>query len=687
MLESSIAMRDPSSLGDKDFLEAGFNAGLECHIQLNTDRKLFCHCSPNVRLHKPADYTFSRFFRPVLGEMGDYDEGMLIEFEKAYLVRYVAHDPPVSCLYEQDEQPPHWPDMNAYEIGIRLAYLFHMEALVDEIQVSRKQYLDGSITTGFQRTSIVGRDGWVPLNNGKKVRITNLLVEEDSARKVKVEDSERGRGRTVWYNLDRLGIPLTEVITNHEDIHTPAELREAAFRIGLVLRLNKLGKRGIGTARQDVNISFGHELSNRVELKGVQDLSMFQEYCARELVRQEVLVKIALELRERDVATAGRLQSELEHTYVDVSHLFEGKLPSSEHVAFAVRAPGFQGLLGIEIQPGKDFGHDIIEKAELISGIPREWMYHSDEKLEGAIRRRYPDDPENGLPFSTVDPKVQQLEQIFQGESEIAFFLVFGPKAQVIHALKKIIERLKYAFDGVPAETRRVLPNGNSEFLRVIHGKDRLYPDTDQPFIPLDTKRVAELKQQMGMRPWELATELKEQHEIETRVTEELILENWIDAILEARDQYPEVNLRSFSNFLLNQGKWLKRQGLDVSGIGMKELIFLHSVYVNYGASLLPEIAKRIVHDKDSIDALSSDLTNRLLSDRELEEVISEHIRQYAKTDDIANYVSQLTTGERNPEFKKLVAEVLEKVSNRATGKQISRKLRAMSPQNRGESK
>jgi len=223
-----------------DFKQLGFHAGIEVHHQIRSDRKLFCHCPPDLEPDpENMDYTFYRYFRPVLGEMGDFDPGMLVEFEKGYKVIYYAceHN---TCTYEMDETPPFPPDHDAIRKGFILAHYFNCSALAEEIVVNRKQYLDGSITTGFQRTFITGRDGWVPVFN-KKVHITNVHIEEDAARRVNWCETA---DRTVYFNLDRLGVPLTEVITNHRDIDTPEELVELAKQIGRVLRVSRVGRRG-----------------------------------------------------------------------------------------------------------------------------------------------------------------------------------------------------------------------------------------------------------------------------------------------------------------------------------------------------------------------------------------------------------------------------------------------------------
>jgi glutamyl-tRNA(Gln) amidotransferase subunit E len=497
-------MIDPKNA---DFKKLGFHAGIEVHHQIHSERKLFCHCPPILEKNpRNMDYTFYRYFRPVLGEMGDFDPGMLVEFEKGYKVIYYACERN-TCTYEMDETPPFYPDMEAIKKGIILAFYFNCSALTEEVVVNRKQYLDGSITTGFQRTFIVGRDGWVPVN-GKKARITNVLIEEDAARRVNWQDTAN---RTVYFNLDRLGVPLTEVITDHRDIETPRELIELAKQIGRVLRISRIGRRGIGVARQDVNLSI--EGGNRVEIKGVQNLKQFDKLCRHEAVRQHALIQITKEMRKRGIR-----KEDFEHTYVIVSHIFELQ---NDKKAFATIFPKMKGLFGMEVQPNKDFGEDIFEKSMLITGIPREDQFHSDEIERNAVRKR--SDHPCRLPIDKK--KYEEICSILNPTPRDAFVLVIGPERQAMHAMKKIVERAKMALDGVPQETRRLLPNGNSEFLRVIHGKERIYPDTDTPPIVISRDIVEECKNKVGKHPWEIS------HNLATRFN---FSQNQVDRLIRA---------------------------------------------------------------------------------------------------------------------------------------------------------
>ncbi|MFW9851838.1 MAG: Glu-tRNA(Gln) amidotransferase subunit GatE [Candidatus Thorarchaeota archaeon] len=501
-------MLDPNNI---DFIKLGFHAGLEVHHQIKSERKLFCNCPPILEEDpENMDYSFHRYFRPVLGEMGDFDPGMLVEFEKGYKVIYFACERN-TCTYEMDETPPFLVDDDAVMKGFILSALFNCSAFAEEIVVNRKQYLDGSITTGFQRTFICGRDGWVPVN-GKKVRVTNVHIEEDAARRVNWIDTAN---RTVYFNLDRLGVPLTEVITEYTDVDTPEELIETARQIGRVLRLSGIGCRGIGSARQDVNITIAG--GDRVEIKGVQDLDMFDLLCRNEVVRQHALLEIKDEMLKRNIKS-----EDFEHTYVDITHLFS----FDENIkVFSSIFPKMKGLFNFEVQPNKDFGLEIFEKSMLITGVPRENHFHSDEFIEDSVRLR--SDYPSRLEIN--DDKYKQICSIMNPNPEDALIVVKGLEKKAIHALKKIVERVKAALEGVPQETRRLVPNGNSEFLRVIHGKDRIYPDTDTPPIVISLEKINEYTKDIGKKPWELFDELHKKYNFTQNQVDLLIRDEKVD--------------------------------------------------------------------------------------------------------------------------------------------------------------
>ncbi len=611
-------MLDPNNL---DFKELGFHAGLEIHHQIKSKRKLFCNCPPLlIKNTTPPDYRFERYFRPVLGEMGDYDPGMLIEFEKGYRCIYHAFEA-CDCIYEQDEQPPFWPDDETIKNAYKLAHWFDMSALVDEIIFARKQYLDGSITTGFQRTSIVARDGYV-IVDGKKIQITNLTVEEDAARRFKTENF----GRTVYYNLDRLGVPLVEVITEHMDVEDPFTLLKLARTIGMILRMSGIGRRGIGAVRQDVNISIRG--GDRVELKGVQDLRVMEKWCRNEVVRQHALIQIQTDLQNRSVK-----KDDFEHTYVDLSHLFSD-IPKN-FVVMGIRLPQFGDIFKREIQPGKDFGLDVMEKAVLISGVPLHYMFFSHELNPDSCRhfleKKSKDEVQNFF-FSQMNETIDhQIRTELQLQEQDAYYLAIHAQKWVIHAMKKVIERSKIAFDGVPQETRRATLDGNSEFLRVIHGKERLYPDTDTPVIDMDMEEIYALKDQVGEKPWNLEREFQDQYSMTFDNLDRLIRHDVLD---DFRWLVKEkgINAKLAFNFFENTLIALRRKNLSIERLN-KTVIYelLSNLTQNqYDAQHIPKICESYIKSSDrSINEVIQDFSKEAKTIKDIEQPYLAALERY----------------------------------------------------------
>jgi glutamyl-tRNA(Gln) amidotransferase subunit E len=642
-----LLMLDPKKI---DFKKLGFRAGIEVHHQIRSDRKLFCRCPPIMEQNpENMDYSFYRYFRPVLGEMGDFDPGMLVEFEKGYKVIYYACERN-TCTYEMDETPPFYPDMETIKKGFVLALYFDCSALAEEIVVNRKQYLDGSITTGFQRTFIIGRDGWVPIN-GKKVRISNVYIEEDAARRVNWCDTA---SRTVYFNLDRLGVPLTEVISDHRDVETPEELIELAKQIGRVLRVSRIGRRGIGVARQDVNLSI--KGGNRVEIKGVQDLDMFELFCRHEAVRQYALIEISKTMKEREIK-----KEDFEHTYVDVSHLFELKEGIK---AFVTIFPKMKGLFGVEVQPNKDFGLDIFEKSMLIAGVPREDHFHSDEVEENAVRRR--SDHPCRLPIDKK--KLDEICSIIKPGPEDAFVVVVGPERRAMHAMKKIVERAKMALDGVPQETRRLLPNGNSEFLRVIHGKERIYPDTDTPPIVVSREMVDECRKIVGKRPWEIYDDFSSKYGFDQVQVDLLVRDEKVEKLC---DYVEKLRLEGPTAYrlLIELPRNKKRKGIAISDRIIDQLAKGISAKL-----ILPEQVDSLVEifakEPDlSIEEAVKKLHVSRVADAELDKLILGQLSMY----DVSKILSD--EAYRAIAVPKIVGEVLKSVNHSVAGKKIMEKI------------
>jgi Glu-tRNA(Gln) amidotransferase subunit E-like FAD-binding protein len=251
----------------------GLKAGLEVHQQLDTGRKLFCHCPTYLRSDSP-EIIIHRKLHAVAGELGEIDPAVLHEVEKGKEFVYQGYRDN-TCLLEYDECPPYLIDEGALDEALKVALLLNCE-IYQTTQVMRKTVIDGSNTSGFQRTLLLAHDGYVETSFGK-VGIQSICLEEDAARIV-----EKGEKHVV-YRLDRLGIPLVEIATKPE-LYSPEQIKECALKLGEMIRACRV-KRGIGTIRQDLNISIkGHD---RVEIKGFQDPRMMIETVEKEIVRQQ----------------------------------------------------------------------------------------------------------------------------------------------------------------------------------------------------------------------------------------------------------------------------------------------------------------------------------------------------------------------------------------------------------------
>jgi len=261
----------------KDYKKIGFKCGLEIHQQLE-GKKLFCDC-PTVNSSESPDIKFERRLRAVAGETGKIDIAAKYEMEKSKRFMYEADSKDV-CLVEMDEEPPHPINQEAVHTALQVAKLLKAK-IVDEIQVMRKTVIDGSNVSGFQRTALIAYDGIIETSQGK-VHIPTICLEEEAAQKIE------STKEFTKYRLDRLGIPLIEIATA-PDIKNPEHARETAEKIGMILRSTKKVKRGIGTIRQDVNVSIKGK--NRIEIKGFQELKSIPEVLEKEIDRQLSLSK------------------------------------------------------------------------------------------------------------------------------------------------------------------------------------------------------------------------------------------------------------------------------------------------------------------------------------------------------------------------------------------------------------
>jgi len=583
--------------------ELGLKVGLELHQQLNTKSKLFCSCPTLLRDDEP-DVVFIRYLRPTRSELGAIDEAALLEYEKGKAYVYQAYSD-TTCLVEMDEEPPHALNEEALDIAMQIALMLKAQ-VPDVIQVMRKVVIDGSNTTGFQRTVVVAVGGPESVIQDPEglVHIQTICLEEDAARKISESEDK------VVFRLDRLGIPLIEVSTAPE-IKTPEQAQRVALKIGQLFRILGKVKRGLGTIRQDINISLAK--GGKVEIKGVQDLELISKVVELEVQRQLKLLEIRDELKRRGVV-------DVKSDIVDVSDVFKNTKSKiilqglqRGHKVMAVKLEGFAGLLGVEIQPGRRFGTELKDYAVVWGGV--KGLFHTDEM------------PAYGI----TEAEVSELKRrLGCGPSDATVFVV-DEEEKVVKALQAVLRRCRDALKGVPDETRAANPDGTTRYMRPRPGASRMYPETDVRPIVITKERLERLARSLPEMPEEKLKRFVEEYGLSKDLALLMINSYRLDLFERIVSEVPEVSPVIVATTLEYTWKSLKREGAPLDqvdeakllemfkalgkGLMAKEAIpdVLRSMAENPNASV-PEILEKLGLRTLSLDEV------RALVDRIIEE-------------------------------------------------------------------
>ena len=408
-----------------------FKFGLEIHQRLDTC-KLFCSCPSEEGKGEPI--IIKRKLHASKGELGEKDISALFEQEKNK--EYVYHYyPNCCCLVELDEEPPHIPKREILELAIEICRRFNCK-IVDELHFMRKIIVDGSNVSGFQRTGLIGYDGWIEVD-GKKIGIKSIFLEEESA----------GIVKDGVFRLDRLGIPLVEITTETIESEDPEFVKKVAEKIGLILRATRKVKRGIGTIRQDINLSIPDCV--RVEIKGFQELDMIPLTVEYEILRQENLKKIR--------------KFESLPIIFDATEYFkdtESKLFKKQKYIGGMILKGFAGVFKEKITPTKTYGKEVSQHGKpYITGI-----IHTDENIS-----KY-----------KIEKEVEKIRHMYDLDKNDLIIFSFGDKERVLKGFENIVVFLK---NQLTKETRKFDGDGNTSFMRPISGSSRMYPETDIPPI------------------------------------------------------------------------------------------------------------------------------------------------------------------------------------------------------------
>ncbi len=540
-----------------DYAAVGFRCGLEVHQQLLTERKLFCRC-PAGHYTREHDGTVLRHMRPTLSELGEYDGTALMEFKTRKNIIYLLHRSNV-CTYEMDDTPPFLMNQQALDIAIEQCLMLGCD-IVDEVHIARKQYLDGSIPTGFQRTAIVGVNGSIPFRD-RSLRIIQVSVEEDSCREVS------DRGHLIVWRTDRLGMPLTETVTAPE-LLTPDEVEEAILLIGRVCRSTGHVRTGLGASRQDVNVSVRG--GSRVEIKGVPQAGWAPALVHGEAVRQVNLLRLRDELHRRGFTAPDTIRTES----FEVTNLFDGsalrivqpaafqefrerdlrrvgfELTSDSFQVQAVRLCGLAGTLTWPGQPDLDFSHEIAGRLRVIACLDQHPnLLHSE---------KWPD-------YQGSQREFRMLRAATGCGPEDALIIVWGTQEDTLCAAQEIHARYADATVGVPPETRQPFSDGSTQFERVLPGPDRMYPDTDSPPQVVERRHVAARRAALPPPPW-VRQQRYQAAQVPVPVIHYLIRRGGARLVDLVSDGRPPL-VREACFFFGEKLKGLQRNGLDTSRI------------------------------------------------------------------------------------------------------------------------
>ena len=516
-------------MSEIDFEKIGLKVGLEIHQQLDTSKKLFCKCRPI----ESDEYTekFSRRLRTAKSELGELDPAALFEKTKSKKINYYANSQS-SCLVEKDEEPPHDLDHDAKKISLLISSMLESK-IFSEIHVMRKTVIDGSNTTGFQRTMLVSQGGNLKIN-GKKIGVQAVCLEEDAAKLLKDEQNERN------YSLDRLGVPLVEIAL--EPVSTkPSEVKEIALTLGRLLRVTRMVKRGIGSIRQDVNISVMN--SGVVEVKGVQQLDQLEKIIGYEAKRQHGLILIAEKLKKLSITISNEDVFDVTEVLKDCESKIIQKALKSKAKIKAIRIRNFSGMFGFEPYPGIRLGKEI---GQLVRFFGIGGVFHSDE-----------------LPnYGINDPYVDKIRKYLELIDVDGFLIIAGEDPKLDYAIDSIIKRIQDATDGVPAETRGVTQDGETIFLRPRPGASRMYPETDIPSISVLPEEIKLARENIPKSWDDSIAEIQKKYNLNSQLSEQIFDSEYMELfekICENKKNSPNFVASILCSTITN----LQRKGFD----------------------------------------------------------------------------------------------------------------------------
>ncbi len=617
--------------------DIGVKVGLEIHQQLATNKKLFCNCTPI----ESDEYSikFQRKLRASKSELGEFDPAALFESTKSKTIMYYANRES-SCLVEQDEEPPHELDEDAKKIALIISSALKSN-IFSEIYPMRKTVIDGSNTTGFQRTMLIAQSGF--FNAGEtKIEIQSICLEEDAAKILGEEDSIRKFG------LERLGVPLVEIATEPFEVEL-TEIKKIALSLGRILRSTKKVKRGLGSIRQDVNVSIKDGGGVVIEVKGVQQLDQLEKVVEYEAKRQHGLLKISKRIQEKNWKFSNEDKKDITELFSKCkSKIIQNAIKKNQKI-IAISFKNMAGLFGFSPYEDIRLGKEV---AELVRFFGIGGVFHSDEL------------PNYGIEESDLE----ELKKVREIKENDAFLILASPQEKIHTIVDQIILRVEYIRDhGIPIDTRLATQSGETKFLRPRPGAARMYPETDIPPIIITKEELSKAEKNIPKSWDDSIKELETKYKINPQLAEQIFDSRYI-GLFERIVEKINTNPTFVASILCSSITNLERNGLD-SNLLKNEEIFKSFQLLEEG-----KIAKESIEIVfENIMAGKSKTTEEAMKNTSIQSVNEDDLERIVE--DIVEKNEGIIKNQKERAIGPLMGIAMKELRGKASGETINNLL------------
>ena len=617
--------------------DLGVKVGLEIHQQLATNKKLFCNCTPT----ESDDYSikFQRKLRASKSELGEFDPAALFESTKSKTIMYYANEES-SCLVEQDEEPPHELDKDAKRIALIISASLKSN-IFSEIYPMRKTVIDGSNTTGFQRTMLISQGGFYNVGK-KKIGIQSICLEEDAAKILGEEGNIRKFG------LERLGVPLVEIATEPFEVDL-SEIKKIALSLGRILRSTKKVKRGLGSIRQDVNVSIKDGKGVVIEVKGVQQLDQLEKVVEYEAKRQHGLLKISKKIKENNWSWDNQDKKDITELFTKCkSKIVQNAIQKNQKI-IAVSFKNMAGIFGYSPYDGIRLGKEV---AELVRFFGIGGVFHSDEL------------PNYGIEESDLI----ELKSFLQINENDAFLILASPEEKIHTVIDQIILRIEHIKNyGIPIDTRLATQSGETKFLRPRPGAARMYPETDIPPIIISKDELIDAEKNIPKLWGESIKEIEIKYKMNQQLAEQIFDSKYME-LFENIIKNNKINSTFVASILCSTITNLERKGLDSNLLKNEDVLKLFELLEE------GEIAK------ESIEIIFEDIMSKksqnvkdAMKNTSLESIDDENLDRIIK--DIVEKNQEIIKNQKERAIGPLMGIAMKELRGKVSGEIINNLL------------